>query len=134
MAMMSLSYTTSNDASMVCIPQTETEKLDDIGFVIEAICRESTDTVAETVYEKSMKLRDAQDEKDSEMVDLIRQSLTYDFGWVYSTQTGVSGNQYELMMNSVAAPDFNGWYKGQESVIKGMLKTFYEFFGVTLAD
>lgn len=127
-------YTTSNDASMVCIPQTETEKLDDIGFVIEAICRESTDTVAETVYEKSMKLRDAQDEKDSEMVDLIRQSLTYDFGWVYSTQTGVSGNQYELMMNSVATPDFNGWFRGQESVIKGMLKTFYEFFGVTLAD
>ena len=36
-------YTTSNDASMVCVPTTDKD-LDDIGFVIEAMCRESTDT------------------------------------------------------------------------------------------
>lgn len=124
-------YTTSNDASMVCIPKTE-KSLDDIGFAIEAICRASTDTVAKTVYEKSLKLKDAQDPQSSDMIDLIRKSLTYDFGWVYSTQTMVSGNQYENMMKQISEPNFDGWYKGQETIIKDSLKKFYAFFGVTL--
>lgn len=125
-------YTTSNDASMVCVPTTDKD-LDDIGFVIEAMCRESTDTVARVFYEKALKSKYAPDPQSSEMIELIRKSLTYDFGWVYSTQTGVSGNQYQIMMNE-GSTNFGGWYKGQETVIKGKLKDFYALFGVTLEN
>lgn len=125
-------YTTSNDASMVCVPTTDKDP-DDIGFVIEAMCRESTDTVARVFYEKALKSKYAPDPQSSEMIELIRKSLTYDFGWVYSTQTGVSGNQYQIMMNE-GSTNFGGWYKGQETVIKGKLKDFYALFGVTLEN
>lgn len=123
-------YTTSNNASMVCVPKTS-KNLDDIGFVVEAICRESTDTVATTFYEKALKSRYAPDPNSAEMIELIRSSLTYDFGWVYSTQCVVSGNQYQTMMNQ-GSTNFSAWYRTQESVIKEKVKTFYALFGVTV--
>lgn len=125
-------YTTSNDASMVCVPVAETERLDGIGFIVEAICRESTDTVAKVFYEKALKSRYAPDPESTEMIELIRRSLTYDFGWVYSTQTGVSGNQYQTMMNE-GNTNFGRWFREQEPTIRGKLKDFYALFGVELA-
>ena len=126
-------YTTSNDASMVCVPVTKNKDVEEIGFVIEAICRESTDTVAETFYKKALTTRNAPDVESAKMIDLIRRSLTYDFGWVYSTQTGVSGNQYQIMMNEDNT-NFSGWYASQESVINGKLKDCFALFGVELED
>lgn len=126
-------YTTSNEATMVCVPVTQSKSVEEIGFVIEAICRESTDTVADVFYKKALTSRYAPDPESAAMIDLIRQSLTYDFGWVYSTQTGVSGNQYQNMMND-GNTNFGGWYAGQESVIKGNLKNFFALFGMELEN
>lgn len=107
--------TTSNEVSMICVPITAPD-IDISGLIIEAMCRESTDTVASAFYDTALSGKYVRDEKSLEMLELILGSLTFDFGWISSMQTGVSGAQYESM---VKANDkgFASWYAANEASI-----------------
>jgi len=77
-------YTTSKDSySLFCIPIT-CGKLDSIGAVMEAMCAESYRTVTPAYYEIALKKKYSRDEETSQMLDLIRAGITFDFGTVNS--------------------------------------------------
>ena len=118
--------TTKNNVSMICVPITAND-LDVSGFVLEAMCRESTDTVAKAFYETALKGKYARDEESLEMINLIRSSLTFDFGWVASMATDVSGAQYQ---NMVEAKDknFSSWYAAHEATIQEKTDRFLASF------
>ena len=108
--------TTANDVSMICVPVTAPDP-EVSGLIIEALCRESHDTVAPAFYEVALKSKYTRDENSAEMIDLIRESLTFDFGWISSMATIVSGAQYQLMVEA-GNKDFASWYAANEAEIQ----------------
>ena len=114
--------TTKNEVSMICVPKTAPDP-DVSGFVIEAMCRESTDTVAKSFYETALKGKYVRDENSAEMIDLIRSGLTFDFGWVASMSTGVSGATYENQVKA-GSNTFTSWFAGEESSIREKISAY----------
>ncbi len=106
---------TINEVSMMCVPVTASDK-DMSGYILEAMCRESTDTVADAFYNVALQGKYARDEQSLEMIGLIRDSLTFDFGWIASLATDVSGAQYQVMVEE-NNPAFATWYAEKENVI-----------------
>lgn len=118
--------TTSNEVSMICVPLTAPDP-ELSGLIIEAMCRKSTDTVAKAFYETALKGKYARDEESLNMIELIRSSLTFDFGWVSSMATGVSGAQYQTMVEG-GNKAFASWYASNESTISEKVATFLACF------
>ncbi len=106
---------TINEVSMMCVPVTAADT-DMSGYVLEAMCRESTNTVADAFYNVALQGKYARDEQSLEMIGLIRDSLTFDFGWIASLATDVSGAQYQVMVEE-NNPAFATWYAEKENVI-----------------
>ncbi|MCI8388267.1 MAG: hypothetical protein HFE63_07385 [Clostridiales bacterium] len=118
--------TTSNEVSMICVPITAPD-MDVSGLMIEAMCRESTDTVASSFYDVALSGKYVRDDKSLEMLELIRGSLTFDFGWISSMATGVSGAQYETMVKENNSA-FASWYAANESSIQERTNTYLEAY------
>ena len=103
---------TNNNVSMICVPIT-CRDTDGTAFVIEALCRESTDTVSAAFYDTALKSKYARDDDSARMIDLIRNSLSFDFGWVYSTVLNL-GNSYQMFVEE-SNTDFASYYATREN-------------------
>ena len=66
----------------ISVPAT-VSKPDTVGFILEALAAASGD-VTETYYSVCMESKYTRDEESYEMIDLARQKLTYDMGFVYN--------------------------------------------------
>ena len=55
------------------------------GIITEAMCAESYRTVVPAYYDVVLKSKSSRDEESAEMIDLIRDSLTFDFGYLCSS-------------------------------------------------
>ena len=71
-----------NGYTMFCTPVTvqNTEK---VGAVIEALAAETGKDVLPAFYEIALKTKFARDEESSEMIDIIREGISYNFGTEY---------------------------------------------------
>ena len=118
--------TTSNEVTMIAVPITAPDP-DKSALIIEAMCRESHDTVASAFYDTALKGKYARDEESLEMIEMIRQSLSFDTGWINSLITDVSGAQYSNMVNANDKA-FATWYAGKEASFKERLVTFSEVY------
>jgi hypothetical protein len=77
-------YTASqNSYSLFCIPVT-CSKIDAVGAAAEAMCAESYRKVTPAYYEIALKKKYSRDDETSQMLDLIRSGLTFDFGIINS--------------------------------------------------
>ena len=103
---------TNNNVSMICVPIT-CKDTDSTAFVVEALCRESTDTVSAAFYDTALKSKYARDNDSARMIDLIRNSLSFDFGWVYSTVLNL-GNSYQMFVEEKNT-DFASYYATREN-------------------
>lgn len=74
---------THNGFSAFTIIQT-CKYTDTAACVLEAMCAESYRTVTEAFFDVALKLKYARDDVSSKMLDLIRDSIVFDFGMVYS--------------------------------------------------
>ena len=118
--------TTANHVSMICVPKTVSDP-DISGFIIEALCRESTDTVAKAFYDVALKGKYTRDEESLEMIELIRSSLTFDFGWIASVITDISGYRYQVLMET-GDKNFSSWYASNESSIQEKLTQYLDAY------
>lgn len=118
--------TTSNEVSMMCVPITAPD-IEVSGLILEAMCRESTDTVAKAFYDTALKGKYARDEDSLRMIELTRSVLTFDFGAINSLATGVSGAQYETLITNNDT-NFASWYASKESSIKDRVAAYLEIF------
>ena len=78
-----------NGYTMFCTPVTvqNTEKA---GAVIEALAAESRKSVVPAFYEVALKTKYARDEESSDMIDIIRDGISYNFGIEYAWMLGGS--------------------------------------------
>lgn len=79
-------YSTSvhNGFSALMIPATCKEP-DKIAAVLEALCAESYRTVTPAYYEQALKIKYSRDDETSRMLDMIRESIKFDFGYINNT-------------------------------------------------
>ena len=102
---------TNNNVPMICVPKT-CEDTESTALIIEAMCRESTDTVSAAFYDVALKSKYSRDEDTARMIDLIRNSLSFDFGWVNSVVLNL-GNSYQMFVEEKNT-DFVSYYMSRE--------------------
>lgn len=62
--------------------------IDMSGSILEALCAESSQTVIPEFYETVLKGKVTRDNDSEEMIDLLRENLLFDFGFVHSVPIG----------------------------------------------
>ena len=115
------STTSHNSLSMCCFPVTIKDP-EMSGIIAEALCAESYRNVVPEFYEISLKAKGARDEESGEMIDLIRESLTFDFGWVHSVPMGSISTIIQDLINSNAPNFASKWAEKEATVLAGLEK------------
>ncbi|MBQ3636944.1 MAG: hypothetical protein II953_01150 [Clostridia bacterium] len=90
--------------------------------VLEAMASESFRTVSPALFENAFKVKYAQDEQSSLMYDLIRSTVSFDFGRVFNNDLG--GLTYSLFRGAVVGGNTN-WastIKANEKVLNKQLE------------
>ena len=97
--------------------------------VLECMASESYRTVSPALFENAFKVKYSQDAQSSLMYDLIRSTVSFDFGRVFNND--LNGLTYSLFRNAIVTKDTN-WAsttKSNEKVIAKMLGKVVEALG-----
>lgn len=114
-------YSAVNDiAACMAIPVTNSD-LDRTSIVIEALAAESHDTVIPAYYETAIKSKYARDTVSADMLDLIRESVSYDLG-IYYNWGELSGRFCYMVYNG--GEGFASMYSANEQKAQSELETF----------
>ena len=97
-------------ASLVCMPVT-VEDPELSGQVLEALCAVGHHEVIPAFYEVSLKTKFARDMESEAMIDIIKDSLIYDLGYISGNTIQGTGEMLANMSN----PDFASYYASNES-------------------
>ncbi|MCL2813130.1 MAG: hypothetical protein FWD23_00875 [Oscillospiraceae bacterium] len=103
-------YTASQDSfSIFSIPVTNT-RLEATAAAMEALCAESYRKVTPAYYEIALKKKYARDDESSQMIDIIRDGLKFNFGFLNSMSIGpfIAGMFRDLMQ--AKSTDFASYY------------------------
>ena len=110
---------THNSCSMMCFPISVSDPSYS-GTIVDALCRESYETVVPVYYDKALKTKSARDDESQEMIDIIRTGLTFDFGWVHSVEMQSIGTTYEIICHGTQ--NFASQYASIEAGAKAGLE------------
>ena len=112
--------------SLFCVPLS-VRNLEMTGIITEALCAESYKKVIPAFYDVSLKTKLARDDESSEMIDIIRSGLTFDFGKIYVTELAYSMNMLRDLMGS-RRRDFVSTFERNENrynaALENLLATF----------
>ena len=93
---------TFNGHPIVGIPYTvPAERLSAVGATMELMASEGYQTVYPAFYETAMKTRYSRDEESAKMIDMLRDSATSDFAYIWSQRITGSGGVEMLLSNSI---------------------------------
>jgi hypothetical protein len=113
-----------NGYSMFCTPVTvqNTEK---VGAVIEALAAESRKSVLPAFYDIALKTKYARDDDSAEMIDIIRDGISYNFGVEYVVPLGSPHLQWRFLVSnkktnivSEVERQTNVWQKNLEKILE----------------
>ena len=118
-------YTTAvnGTAHLGLIPITVTD-VERTGAIIEALCAYGSREVIPAFYEVSLKTKDARDDESEEMMDIIKDSIIYDIGYVSGGRFQSAGR--ELFYNNA---DFASYYAENEGNALKNLADFNRDYG-----
>lgn len=108
---------------VVCIP-TINANVENTSIIVDAIARESVDTVTQAYYETLLKKRTLQDNDSQEMLDIIFKSRAYDIGYVFNWG-GIGDLIYTLYGTN---KEFVSSYDAIEDKVKLAMDETLEFF------
>ena len=112
--------------SMFCVPTT-VQNLEMTGIITEALCAESYKKVIPAFYDVSLKTKLARDDESAEMIDIIRNGLTFDFGKVYVTELAYSMNILRDLMSNKKNDFVSTFEKSEKSYNKALEKLLATF-------
>ncbi len=114
-------HTTAWDAyNLFCIPRTA--ELDFVGVVTENMAARSFQYVLPAFYDKALLSKYARDEDSAEMISLIRQSATYNFGVVNSPHIGSPGHIWRDLVGSKSSNIASKTGKNAKAMVKALEK------------
>ncbi len=111
----------SDNSAVFCIPKIVSD-FELSGTIFEALCAESAYSVIPQYYENALKTKYSRDNDSGEMVDMLRDTLKYNFGYVHAV---VIGSIYEMLGNQIyfKAPNISSYYeKNKRAIDKGLEK------------
>lgn len=98
------------------------------GIITEAMCAESYRTVIPAYYDVVLKTKNSRDEESAEMIDLIRDSLTFDFGYLCSASLNGIGHIFVDMVRYNKS-DLASTYAAKESAAQAALDEMLAAYG-----
>ncbi len=98
------------------------------GIITEAMCAESYRTVIPAYYDVVLKTKSSRDEESAEMIDLIRDSLTFDFGYLCSSSLNGIGHIFVDMVRYNKS-DLASTYAAKESAAQTALDEMLASYG-----
>jgi len=118
--------TVQDGATVFLVPQT----IDDpefVGIITEAMAAESYKTVVPAYYDVVLKTKSSRDEESARMIDLIRDTVKIDFGYIHSTALNGAGH---LFVNQVREGTSNiaSAFKSIEKAAQKKLDEIVEFY------
>ena len=99
--------------STVIIPITVSD-LERAGFLTEALCFEGYMDVVPKYYDVVLKNKFARDEESAVMLDIIRDGISFNFGWVHSIPMNSIGAFYSDLVQKNDT-DFASYYAKNEA-------------------
>jgi len=73
---------------------------DKTAAVLEAMCAQSYRTVTPAYYETALKVKYSRDDETSQMLDMIRDSMKFDFGYIYNQSLSNPMSQFRTLVKS----------------------------------
>ncbi|HHX53674.1 MAG TPA: hypothetical protein GX704_02085 [Clostridiales bacterium] len=114
--------------SVFCVPLSVSD-IPFCGAIIEAMCAESKQSVIPDFYETVLKSKVSRDNESSEMLDLIRETLWFDFGYVHSVSINYifsfMGDNLKNNTKDIASL----WEKNAKVYQKNLDKVVEAYFG-----
>ncbi len=116
------SYLTGSVGATIFAIPTSLETPDASALLLEALCMESYRRVVPVYYESILKYRDARDADSTEMIDLVHDTLFYDFGYVWDTALG---NPYISFGDNIVNKqrNFASWYASKTKLFDRKLSS-----------
>lgn len=118
-------HSTSLDEFSNFVVPIDAKNPDMTALLTEALCAESYKLVVPTFYDITLKVKGARDEESSAMIDLIRDGLTFDFGYLHSSAIDGVGHKFvDFIRNnnnnvvSVLDASMSGFEAKLEDVLK----------------
>lgn len=110
-------------ASLVVMPITVKDE-NRTGNIMKALCAVGSKTVMPAFYDLSLKTKFARDEESEEMIEIIRDSIIYDLGYV-------AGGTFDSIGYNLAhsGGEFSSTYAANESSALTRLKVFNKAYG-----
>ena len=96
----------SNTYDAWCVPY-NTPDMDMTSAIMECMASEAYRSIGPTYYDTTVKIRYASDEKLAPMYDLVRDSVTFDFVYLYSL--AFTTNPKDTAKSCITNPDSNKW-------------------------
>jgi len=112
-------------ASTISVPITNIDKLEETGFILEALAAESMGVVKPAYYDITLAGKVMRDDDSIEMLDIILQSRSFDLGMIYGWG-GLSGI-FSDMINKKSS-DFTSRYEKIQSKIEVEMNKTVEIF------
>ena len=106
--------------SLFVIPNT-TQDTEFIGFMMEALCSESSKNVVNQYYETILKSRYTHDDDSKNMIDIIREGVLFNFGYLYSYSMDWPAHQLNICINE-GSTGFEAKWQANESKFKANLE------------
>jgi len=106
--------------SLFVVPNTS-EDLEFIGYMMEALCSESCKSVVNQYYETILKSRYTHDDDSKNMIDIIREGVLFNFGYLYSYSMDWPAHQLNMCLNS-GTTGFESTWQANESLFNANLK------------
>ena len=98
-----------------------------VGIITEALAAESYKSVVPAYYDVVLKTKASRDEDSAEMIDLIRDTIIIDFGYIHSTALNTVGH---LFVQQVRAGTSNivSAFKSAEKAAQKKLDAIVDFY------
>ena len=111
-------------APLAVIPITVSD-VERTGAITEALCAYSSRDVIPAFYEVSLKTKYSRDDESEEMMDLIKNSIVYDIGYLAANSLQSCGRD----MAKSGGTDFASFYASNEASAKKKVDEFNESYG-----
>ena len=118
-------YTTVvDDLSVFCVP-VSTKDLNYSGLILDALCRESSELVIPKYYDQALKYKYTRDNESEEMLNIARDSIWFDFGFIYSQALNGLGSFLDILKNNNS--DIASAWASKEASYEAGLDTLIEY-------
>lgn len=116
--------TTIDGLSFFCVPKTQPDP-EFVGIITEALCAESYKLLVPAFYDVLLKTKAARDEESEEMLDIIRDGVVFNFGYVFSYSLEAVGHIPRVMLGN-KDNNFASFYEKKEKVYNNLLSKLLE--------